>query len=1436
MNQKLRAILCLLLCFATVLSFAACRQEEAIEPTGEKTTYTVQVVNEAGTGIADVGVYVYEDSTKAELVWYQATDANGQISFTDVQRSTYVAVLEGVPTGYAVEEYYALTDLATVITLSAGTMTGEEEITFQLGDMMMDFAFTATDGMEYTFKDLLKHKQAVVLNFYYNGCQPCRMEFPYLQEAYEEYAHQVAVIAMNPVDDVEAVAAFQKELELSFLMTSVNENWQNIMGITAYPTTVVIDRFGNIVLMHTGSIDSAQMFRDVFAAVTGDDYQQKIYQNITEIETTAQVGTAENPDFMGATPKFDITIPARGEYHIEFLKLNNLTMQVKDPDTYVIYQGQKYTPKNGVISLLVNCPDMNTSVIIVFGNNSDAEKTITVTMTAQPGSLDNPFTLKEGETTVKIAAGNEQGVYYIWTAPENGTLRSTCISATAGVNYDCTLYNLTSYAQRGISNEGAVDENGNKYVEVKVNKGDKVQLIAAVLPDSSWNYAAGTFVYDVQFTQGAGRDEDKEDLTVYTVTVTDQEAQPIANVNFHTVVKEEATIFVTKADGIATAELPTDTYQITMIVPDGYTTEVTEFTLTPEEPNYTLQLQTKVVVMVDYVVVVTNPEGEPIEGATVIIGEQFATTDAQGKVTLNLEQGEYTVSVSAPEGYVIDQDSYSFPEGQTQLTVTAAYVPGSQKNPIDLTEDLLFAGDFRAEVTVPAGKTLYYCAYRIAGMLMSIDGAEPALCTEGSVSVPFTFILSNVEQADRTIVITLAYPEGNSMNPAVLDELGQLKTQLDEGDDDGFYYRWSAQEEGVVTFYVAAAPEGVVCDISLTNQTNSVNRTLLADGQGGLVSLNVSQGDRVTIQIMTTGYDANGQYVGYPPVQIDSVGSFTAQENTEDTKLVYSVIVKDGAGYPMEGVCVSIGTAQLVTDANGMAFAQLVEGTYTAVVTAPEDYYLTNNQFTLTADAPQVTAILEAVIFVDYQVNLTYNGSAYTGQVTVQLLESGVLVQEQVVTNGKLQTTLPMGSYTVKLHIADTAMTYDPEGCKLTMDNPTLHIALQQIVKEQTYTITVVDDKNVPQAGVLVQIQKAGATVSGGTGTTNAGGVFTAKLPADNYTVNLSFSGKSCYYNKGTAVLSAANTELTIMLASEVDDQDVTPHWYIEDQNMYNLHEGYTHIKVGASYAYNKNVSGKNICFFVYNPDRPGSFRFVLDNQDVELMYYSTTNWPGFFSSSFDSDSRDIYCNIYEGQEGMFGLVIGVAVTNGITDLGITITRVGEPGFNPNYAPFDEAWMENAIAPTKFTLPAGALTYVDIYEVDSSKYVAVYNEQDGCYHLGSADGPLLYINLGKVTKPNGYSVNAQINGETIDGITLGGGVFMKYFYDEDGTFIKKEKYNDLMNEYIACADTKTGVYPATKDLVYMIQNGCESQWSQEGGLLLTANKDLAWMFGVCYIQ
>lgn len=160
-----------------------------------------------------------------------------------------------------------------------------EGVTFKRGDVFADMSVTTPDGTTYKISELLKEKKAVVINFWYINCGPCQMEFPYMQDAYEKYQDDIEILAVNPYDGTdETVADFQRRYELTFPMAVVEEEWAQYMGLTAYPTTVVIDRYGIVSFSHTGMITETEEFEKLFAFFTADDYEQTVIRNISDIE------------------------------------------------------------------------------------------------------------------------------------------------------------------------------------------------------------------------------------------------------------------------------------------------------------------------------------------------------------------------------------------------------------------------------------------------------------------------------------------------------------------------------------------------------------------------------------------------------------------------------------------------------------------------------------------------------------------------------------------------------------------------------------------------------------------------------------------------------------------------------------------------------------------------------------------------------------------------------------------------------------------------------------------------------------------------------------------------------------------------------------------------------------------------------------------------
>lgn len=673
----------LLVCLCAALLLAGCGKKKTETPAGDPATYTVSVCTAGGLGLEDVSVYIYEDSTLQELVAVVKTDAEGKASFTDAARDTYVAVLKDIPTGYAAEPYYALTGALTQIVLTAGEMEADDMdgLTYKLGDAMMNFTVTAPDGTELTFNQLFEGKKAVVLNFFYNECQPCMAEFPYLQAAYEQYSEDIAVLAMNPVNtDGQAVAALQKQLGVTFPMVVCDPRWESVMQISAYPTTVIVDRFGNICLIHKGSVPDVKTFADAFAYFAADDYEQKLIEAIGDLAVEEEEGTKENPTEVGGVTSFNVTVKPGQVVYSDIYKVTNMYLTIKDKDAYVIYKDKTYYPEDGVVRVKITTPDTFTPTTVGIGNSGSETKTFKVSIVAPTGTFNNPIKLQLGDFTAKVAAGNDQGVYYTYKATEDGTLTLKCLSVSKNVKYSYYLFNTKTSAMRNLEADSQVDANGDVTVSVQAKKGQTVQVCISTLPDKNGSYPSATFKFNAVFTGHEIKEEEAVPMTDYTVKVVDGQKKPMANVSVVLRSGETETAISTTAEGIASASLPTGTYEGSFYVPDGYKAEKTTFTLTESAPSVTLTVTA--IKKVDYTVKVQDETNAPIASVMLKIGDsQWQSTNAEGKVTMTLDEGSYDVTLMIPEGYT-GQTTYAFPEDSNALTVTLTSTqPEEPENP-----------------------------------------------------------------------------------------------------------------------------------------------------------------------------------------------------------------------------------------------------------------------------------------------------------------------------------------------------------------------------------------------------------------------------------------------------------------------------------------------------------------------------------------------------------------------------------------------------------------------------------------------------------------------------------------------------------------------------------------------------------------------------------
>ena len=265
--------------------------------------YTVSVKTFGGMPMSGVDVYVYTDSSLSEMKDARKTDDNGLVSFTLPAGKDYAVTLENVPKGYDKKASYSFSGNTANIILKSSLITGEDlsTMSMKLGDVMPDFTVTTPDGEKVTLSKMLEEKDMVLINFWYTTCSWCVTEFPYMEQAYQLYKDRVGIVAVNPLGESDAaIKAFpgNYSLDLSFPLAACPTSWAASFGITGYPTSVIVDRYGVITLIEAGAITSLNPFTSLFETMTGEDYKQKLYGNVGELivnpKPTYEMDTPEN--------------------------------------------------------------------------------------------------------------------------------------------------------------------------------------------------------------------------------------------------------------------------------------------------------------------------------------------------------------------------------------------------------------------------------------------------------------------------------------------------------------------------------------------------------------------------------------------------------------------------------------------------------------------------------------------------------------------------------------------------------------------------------------------------------------------------------------------------------------------------------------------------------------------------------------------------------------------------------------------------------------------------------------------------------------------------------------------------------------------------------------------------------------------------------------
>ncbi len=122
-----------------------------------------------------------------------------------------------------------------------------------VGAPVPDFELQDLDGKAVKLSSY--RGEAVLVNFWATWCGPCQAEMPLLQDRYTTYHDSgLEILAVNIGEDVDTVRPFIENLGLGFSILldpdlEVNDSYR----VLGYPTTIAVDRDGNVVDVHVGA-------------------------------------------------------------------------------------------------------------------------------------------------------------------------------------------------------------------------------------------------------------------------------------------------------------------------------------------------------------------------------------------------------------------------------------------------------------------------------------------------------------------------------------------------------------------------------------------------------------------------------------------------------------------------------------------------------------------------------------------------------------------------------------------------------------------------------------------------------------------------------------------------------------------------------------------------------------------------------------------------------------------------------------------------------------------------------------------------------------------------------------------------------------------------------------------------------------------------------
>lgn len=354
-----------------------------------------------------------------------------------------------------------------------------------------------------------------------------------------------------------------------------------------------------------------------------------------------------------------------------------------------------------------------------------------------------------------------------------------------------------------------------------------------------------------------------------------------------------------------------------------------------------------------------------------------------------------------------------------------------------------------------------------------------------------------------------------------------------------------------------------------------------------------------------------------------------------------------------------------------------------------------------------------------------------------------------------------------------------------------------------------------------------------------------------------SFEAVAGEYNLSFDITSADGYEYDeeCTLTSENNEAKITVYNRVTDTNkdFYASEYGAGYVGEGATYVKLRGVKSSEFegerSFFIFKPQRDGIYKIsVISDKDVSLGYYGGTVLTVFPHSLIEPVDNTIEIKYHKssiGADSSVVCVMGLNTDGSAKDAIIVIERIAD-------VPIDFIDLKWEIPNLKKEPTEHRLSYqnkvVTLQNLDlMDENLTLVLGEDGYYHLGTADGPIVYVRLSADVDYFGFYTDEEsgVQKPNMAAFTtiIETGRMCRYFSDENGKPLRKESYNEIIEKYAEIADA-SGIYPLDEMLEYIIkQHGEHAGWwnyESENNLydMYAVEKppvENAWLFAACTI-